>query len=89
MVLLSPHYPWVYAWIVAFACLVPWLSPLWLTLASLLLYIIPVRAHIVVDSHRLAVETAIYPPLAALDLERSRGSALLRPSGRRMKNNAQ
>ena len=75
----------------AFACRVPWLSPLWLALAGLLLYVVPVRVAYRLDNRRFAVEAPVYPPLAGLDLWgwRRRGSALLRPAGRRMKNIAQ
>jgi alpha-1,6-mannosyltransferase len=66
MVLLTPHYPWYFAWLVAFACLVPWVSVLWLTAASFLLYLAPVGSHIVNDRHRLMVESALYAPFAAL-----------------------
>lgn len=65
-VLLSPHYPWYFAWLIIFACLLPWRSLLWLTGASLLLYLVPVGSQLVRDSHRLLVETAIYAPFAAL-----------------------
>jgi hypothetical protein len=68
MLLLSPHYPWYFAWLIPFACLVPWRSLLWLTGASLLLYLVPVGSHLVRDAHRLLVETAIYAPFAVLAL---------------------
>ncbi len=75
MVLLSPHYPWYFAWLIVFACLAPRLSLLWLTIASLLLYLAPVGSQLVRDNHRLLVESAIYGPFAALavlDLRRRR-----------------
>ena len=65
-VLVSPHYAWYFAWLVVFQCLVPWLSMFWLTLASVLLYLIPVGSHLVADSYRLFVESMIYAPFAAL-----------------------
>jgi hypothetical protein len=71
----SPHYPWYFAWLIIFACLVPGASLLWLTLASFLLYLVPVGSQLVRDRHRFLVETAIYVPflaLAALDLWRRR-----------------
>ena len=68
MVLLSPHYPWYFAWLVVFACLVPAVSLLWLTTAGFLLYLVPVGSHIVADSHRVAVETILYAPFTALAL---------------------
>jgi alpha-1,6-mannosyltransferase len=75
VVLLSPHYPWYFAWLIVFACLVPSASLLWLTLASFLLYLVPVGSQLVRDRHRFLIETAIYVPflaLAALDLWRRR-----------------
>jgi hypothetical protein len=75
VVLVSPHYPWYFAWLIVFACLIPSASLLWLTLASFLLYLVPVGSQLVRDRHRFLVETAIYVPflaLAALDLWRHR-----------------
>ena len=73
IVLLSPHYPWYFAWLVVFACLVPSAALLWLTLASFLLYLVPVGSQLVRDHYRFLVESALYVPtlaLAALDLWR-------------------
>ena len=72
-VLLSPHYPWYFAWLLVFACLVPSASLLWLTLASFLLYLVPVGSQLVWDRPRFFVESALYVPflvLAAIDLRR-------------------
>jgi hypothetical protein len=66
MVLVSPHYPWYFAWLIVFACLIRSVALLWLSTACLLLYLVPVESHIVRDAHRLAVETMIYAPFAAL-----------------------
>jgi len=41
MVLLSPHYPWYFAWIVPLVCLTPRPSVLYLTVACPLLYFVP------------------------------------------------
>jgi hypothetical protein len=68
MLLLSPHYPWYFSWLVPFACLLQCRSLVWLTAASLLLYLVPVGSHLIRDQHRLLVETAIYAPFAALAL---------------------
>jgi len=65
-VLLSPHYPWYFAWLIPFACLLPCRSLPWLTAASMLLYLVPVGSHLVRDAHRILVETAIYAPFAVL-----------------------
>jgi len=65
-VLVSPHYAWYFAWLVPFLCLVPWLSLFWLTLASVLLYLVPVGSQLVADGDRLAIESLIYAPFAAL-----------------------
>jgi alpha-1,6-mannosyltransferase len=64
-VLVSPHYPWYFAWLVVFLCLVPWFSLFWLTLASVLLYLVPVGSHLVANGDRLLVESVIYTPFAA------------------------
>src|SRR5260370_10817969 len=73
--LLSPHYPWYFAWLIVFACLVPSASLLWLTVASFLLYLVPVGSQLVRDQHRFIVESALYVPfllLALIDLWRQR-----------------
>ena len=64
----SPHYAWYFAWLIVFACFVRPGALLWLTNACLLLYLVPVGSHIVRDPHRLAVESIIYGPFAALAL---------------------
>jgi len=71
--LLSPHYPWYFAWLLLFATLMPTASLLWLTSASFLLYLAPVGSQLVRDWQRFAVETALYAPflvLAAIDIWR-------------------
>jgi alpha-1,6-mannosyltransferase len=75
VLLLSPHYPWYFAWLVVFACLLSSVSLLWLTLASFLLYLVPVGAQLVADRNRLVTESIIYVPfivLAAIELWRQR-----------------
>jgi hypothetical protein len=70
-ILVSPHYPWYFAWLIVFACFIRSIALLWLTNASLLLYLVPVGFHIVRDDYRLAVESIVYGPfavLAAIDL---------------------
>jgi alpha-1,6-mannosyltransferase len=67
-VLLSPHYPWYFAWLIVFACFARALSLLWLTNACLLLYLVPVGSHIVRDPYRLLVESVIYGPFVVLAL---------------------
>jgi len=64
MVLLSPHYPWYFAWIVPFICFTPRPSVLYLTLASPLLYFVPGGPD--PQGARMAFEWAIYAPFAAL-----------------------
>ena len=63
---LSPHYPWYFAWLIVFACLLPCASLLWLTVASFLLYLVPVGSQLIADRNRLIVESIIYVPFAAL-----------------------
>ena len=70
-ILVSPHYPWYFAWLIVFACFIRAIALLWLTTVCLLLYLVPVGFHIVRDDYRLAVESIIYGPfavLAAIDL---------------------
>jgi hypothetical protein len=66
VVLVSPHYPWYFAWLIVFACFIRSVGLLWLTTACLLLYLVPVESHIVRHDYRLAIETGIYGPFAAL-----------------------
>ena len=66
MVLVSPHYPWYFAWLIVFACFIRSLALLWLTTACLLLYLVPVGSHIVRNDYRLATESIIYGPFAVL-----------------------
>jgi hypothetical protein len=62
--LLSPHYPWYFAWIVPLLCFTPFPSVLYLTAASPILYFVPGGS----DPHgsRMLYEAAIYAPFAAL-----------------------
>jgi len=72
-VLLSPHYPWYFAWIVPLICFTPRPSALYLTLACPLLYFVPGGPD--PQGARTAFEWAIYGPFAALvvfELWRSR-----------------
>jgi alpha-1,6-mannosyltransferase len=64
MVLVSPHYPWYFAWIVPLICFTPRPSVLYLTLACPLLYFVPGGPD--PANARMAFEWAIYGPFAAL-----------------------
>ena len=64
MVLLSPHYPWYFAWIVPLICFTPRPSVLYLTVACPLLYFVPGGPD--PEGARLRFEWAIYGPFAAL-----------------------
>jgi alpha-1,6-mannosyltransferase len=64
MVLLSPHYPWYFAWIVPFICFTPRPSVLYLTLACPLLYFVPGGPD--PEGARMPFEWAIYGPFVAL-----------------------
>ena len=65
MLLLSPHYPWYFCWLIVFACFVPSFALLWLTNACLLLYLM--TGYVFVPSHqRLVIESMIYWPFVAL-----------------------
>jgi alpha-1,6-mannosyltransferase len=63
-VLLSPHYPWYFAWIVPFLCFAPMPSVFYLTVASPLLYFVPGGPD--PEGARTAFEAAIYGPFAVL-----------------------
>jgi hypothetical protein len=63
-VLLSPHYPWYFLWIVPLVCFTPRLSALYLTLACPLLYFVPGGG--ILEGDRMPLEWAIYGPFAAL-----------------------
>jgi alpha-1,6-mannosyltransferase len=64
MVLVSPHYPWYFAWLVPLICFTPRPSVLYLTLACPLLYFVPGGGAL--EGKRMAFEWAIYGPFAAL-----------------------
>jgi alpha-1,6-mannosyltransferase len=67
MLLLSPHYPWYFCWLIVFACFVRSFALLWLTNACLLLYLI--TGYVFVPSHQRAIIGAvIYSPFVALAL---------------------
>jgi hypothetical protein len=64
MVLLSPHYPWYFAWIVPLICFTPRPSVLYLTVACPLLYFVPGGPD--PEGARVPFEWAIYGPFAVL-----------------------
>jgi alpha-1,6-mannosyltransferase len=68
MLLLSPHYPWYFAWLIIFVCFVPYLSLLWLTNAAFLLYLVQFGSHLEQEGYRLPIEAAIYAPFIGLAL---------------------
>lgn len=68
IVIVSPHYPWYFSWLIVFACFVRSLALLWLTNACLLLYLVPVGSQIMRDDYRLLIEATVYGPFAALAL---------------------
>ena len=75
MILLSPHYPWYFVWIVPFLCFAPLPSVLYLTVASPLLYFVPGGPD--PEGARTMFEAAIYGPfavLACLELRRRRAA---------------
>lgn len=67
LLLLSPHYPWYFAWLIVFACFVRSFALLWLTNACLLLYLMTGYAFIP-STQRLIIETTIYGPFGLLAL---------------------
>ena len=66
MFLLSPHYPWYFAWLIIFVCFAPYLSLMWLTNATFLLYLVQVGSPLAREGYRLPIEAAIYVPFAVL-----------------------
>jgi alpha-1,6-mannosyltransferase len=64
--LLSPHYPWYFAWLIVFACLVPSAALVWLTLASFLLYLVSVWPQLMQTERWLVVQSVLYVPFALL-----------------------
>jgi alpha-1,6-mannosyltransferase len=75
-VLLSPHFAWYFAWIVPFLCVAPSPAALYLSVASLLLYLISGGPDL--DGSRMLIEAFIYGPfavLAALEITRWRANA--------------
>jgi alpha-1,6-mannosyltransferase len=67
MFLVSPHYPWYLSWLIVFACFVRSVALLWLTNASLLLYV--VTGYVFVPSNqRLVIESVIYWPFVTFAL---------------------
>lgn len=75
MLLLSPHYPWYFAWLVLFGCFAPYFSLLWLTNIVFLLYLVQVGSPLIQQGYRFLVDTIVYGPFAVLalvDLRRRR-----------------
>jgi hypothetical protein len=67
MVVVSPHYPWYFCWLIVYGCFFRSFALLWLTNACLLLYL--ATDYVFVPSRQLlAIESAIYGPFAALAL---------------------
>jgi alpha-1,6-mannosyltransferase len=62
--LLSPHFPWYFAWLVPFLCFAPSPAMLYLSVSSLLLYFISGGPDL--DGGRTLIEAFIYGPFAAL-----------------------
>lgn len=65
MLLVSPHYPWYFCWLIVFPCFVRSFALLWLTSTCLLLYLIT-NFDFAPSGQRLAFESVIYGPFAAL-----------------------
>jgi alpha-1,6-mannosyltransferase len=66
MLLLSPHYAWYFAWLIIFASLVPSAALVWLTLASFLLYLLPLWPQVTWTPRRFLIESVLYLPFLAL-----------------------
>ena len=77
MLLLSPHYPWYFAWLILFVCFAPYFSLLWLTNIVFLLYLVQVGSPLMQQGYRFLVESLVYGPfmaLALVDLRRRRAA---------------
>ena len=73
MVVLSPHYPWYFAWLALPCCLAPVRSVIYLSVAGLLLYLDPL-------DERFLWASLLYVPaiaLAALDVRRRKLSRVI------------
>jgi alpha-1,6-mannosyltransferase len=66
ILLLSPHYAWYFAWLVVIACVRPSAALVWLTLASFLLYLVPVWPQLMRNRPWLLVQSAMYLPFLVL-----------------------
>jgi alpha-1,6-mannosyltransferase len=66
LVLLSPHYAWYFCWAIPFLCFVPRFSLQYLTVASVLLYLLEAGPDL--SGPWLPVETIMYAPFALLAL---------------------
>ncbi len=78
MAIMSPHYPWYYAWLALPSCLLAWPSVIWLSAAPMLLYSDPWHDEILLP-------TAVFVPaifLAWRDVGRSGLSATRLPAER-------
>ncbi len=70
MTALSPHYPWYFVWLALPACLAPYSSVIWLSVAPLLLYVDPLH-------ERFFWASLVYAPAFVLvwrDLGRARAA---------------
>ena len=76
MVLLAPHFPWYFAWLILFLCFVPLVPVLYLTLSSFLLYLTWVYW---ADTQVFRIKALIFVPFflfLALAIWRRRGNML-------------
>src|SRR2546425_1669510 len=63
LVLVSPHFPWYFAWLVPFLCLIPAAAVIYLTLASFLMYLTWLRD---VRYQVLRMKAGVYVPTFVL-----------------------
>ncbi len=64
MLLVSPHYPWYFSWLIVFVCFARSFALLWLTNACALLYLITDYVFLP-SGQTLAIQSMIYGPFAA------------------------
>ena len=76
--LVSPHFPWYFGWLLAFLCLAPSAAVLYLSVACMLLYFIGGGPDL--DGCRMIVECVIYGPFVALAVVEWRRRRVFQPA---------
>jgi alpha-1,6-mannosyltransferase len=77
-VLVSPHFAWYFAWLLAFLCLAPSAAVLYLSVANILLYFVGGGPDL--DGGRMIVELVVYGPFSVIALIEWRSYRGLHPA---------